>query len=282
MRFSIVTPSYQQASFIQQALRSVAEQGVPVQHIVMDGGSTDGTKEILGNFEPRLHTWVSRPDRGQTDALNQGVALSEGDVVGWINSDDFYLPGALQAVQERFEGPDRPDVVFGNMVEVDGRGAFLREHRHDDASLESLLVLGTDLSQQALFWRRELSARVFPLSVDLRFAMDFQLFCRLALATTRFARIDRFLGAFRIHGATKSSKMADVGRREHGQIVQELTASVGHGYRKPRLWMAARRRLRLARRGDVRYALLGGRVGAQPATRRLVQSAEAWCTRRGE
>jgi glycosyltransferase involved in cell wall biosynthesis len=274
-RVSVVTPSYNQGRYIEQTIRSVLAQAAPVEHIVMDGASSDETVAILRKYSDVVR-WSSGPDRGQTDALNKGFSLVRGEIVGWINSDDFYLPGAIGHVLSRFDAPDRPDVVFGYTVEVDPAGRPLREHRHDEFSLETLLQLGLDVTQQALFWRREMLERVLPLSESLRFCMDVELVARLAATKARFALCPRFLGAFRIHPAAKSSTIQDVGVREYELLRERALAALDGARLRSRNAIVLRRRIRFLRRGDWRYAVLGGRLGLSAEAVEAVAAARAW------
>jgi glycosyltransferase involved in cell wall biosynthesis len=277
VRFSVITPSYNQGQFLEQTLRSVANQEGPSEHIVMDGGSTDSTVALLKRYESRLGYWQSQRDGGQTDALNHGVVRATGDVVGWINSDDFYLPGAFEAVRQRFLAPDRPDVVFGYMVYVDEQGAPIREYRFPDPTLRGLIGAGCELSQQALFWRREVTPAVFPLPTGLKFCMDFELFCRLAARGLRFGRVSRFLGAFRMQAAAKSLTIASRGREEHAAVAKEYRHMNGPLWNAlPRPFWLVRRRLEFLRRGEFRYAFLGGRAGMSREARELALAARAW------
>lgn len=275
-RISVVTPSFNQAPFLGQTLRSVAGQGLPVEHVVVDGGSSDGTLEMLRDWKAPHFRWLSERDRGQTDALNKGIALATGELVGWINSDDYYLPGALPAVVERFDAPDRPDVVFGYSIAVDERGALLRESRHDDFSTQSLVSLGFDVSQQALFWRRALNDQVMPLDTNLRFCMDVQLVARLAAARARFVRLPKFLGAFRIHGASKTSTIQNVCVRERKAIQEAVRAEAFREESPPTpLQVQIGRRVHFLVRGEIRYGLLGGAFPG-PAARDAAKGASVW------
>lgn len=279
---SIVTPSYNQARFLEQTMRSVLEQGCSVEYIVVDGGSSDGTVDLLERYSDRLAYWQSCKDGGQTDALNQGMARATAEIVGWINSDDYYLPGAFRTVLERFAAKDRPDVVFGNAVTVGEAGEFIRENRHGSFSLAALGTSGMDVNQQAMFWRRELDARVLPLDPSLRFCMDLELLVKLGVAGARFTRIPDVLGAFRLHGASKTSNLEDVRRQEQTQILDRY-ALRGRQMAGP-VWLrtlrsqVARRTAMLAD-GAFLYATVGGRLGASRASRRANASAAKWATK---
>ena len=119
MKVSIVTPSFNQGQFIERTLQSVASQsGVEIEHVVFDGGSTDNTVDILGNFTPSVN-WVSKKDRGQTDAVNQGIRATDGEIIGWLNSDDIYYPGAIAQVVAFFTTHPDIDVIYGMADHID-------------------------------------------------------------------------------------------------------------------------------------------------------------------
>jgi glycosyltransferase involved in cell wall biosynthesis len=119
MKVSIVTPSFNQGQFIERTLQSVACQaGVEIEHVVFDGGSTDNTVEVLKNFSPPVR-WVSKKDKGQTDAVNQGIRATDGEIMGWLNSDDIYYPGAVAHVVEYFDRHPEIDVVYGMADHID-------------------------------------------------------------------------------------------------------------------------------------------------------------------
>jgi len=199
-RISIVTPSYQQAAFLEEALRSVLLQNYPnLEYLVLDGGSTDGSAALVEKYAGHLAYWHSRRDRGQGDALNQGFARATGEIVGWLNSDDFYLPGALYAVARAFR--DSPaEIVYG-----DAWNFF-----QDDQTLgywqaywirPSFLQFGGLLSSHATFWRRAVHV---PVWADLNCNVDGELWQRL-VPGRRLRHLPLPLGVFRAHAETKSS-----------------------------------------------------------------------------
>ena len=195
-RVSIVTPTLNQAPFLEQTLRSVLDQGYPdLEYIVIDGGSTDGTVDILRRYEAHLAHWVSEPDLGQADAINKGFARATGDLIGYLNSDDLYEPGCLARVVADFvSGPDRAWHAYPvrdfSTAGLEGLhpaprlGEQLREHRTDEAgSLSNDLlrwVLGqVSLHQPGVFWRREQWAAVGGFDLRYHYAFDRHFFMRL-------------------------------------------------------------------------------------------------------
>lgn len=217
---SIVTPSFNQGRFIARTLRSVFEQAYPkLEFRVQDGGSSDETLDVLHEYGDRLAGWVSEPDRGQTDAINRAFAATSGEIMGWLNSDDLLLPGALHRVAAYFQRHPDVDVVYGDrlLIDEDDReiGCWVLPD-HDD----EVLSWADFVPQETLFWRRRLWERVGgALDDDFRFAMDWDLLVRFREAGARFAHLNAFVGAFRIHEHQKTSAIIDeVGRTEMDRI----------------------------------------------------------------
>jgi glycosyltransferase involved in cell wall biosynthesis len=179
--FSVVTPSFNQASYVEGCIRSVLEQGVDdFEHIIFDGGSTDGSTEIFARY-PHLQ-WTSEPDRGQAHALNKGFARARGDVICWLNTDDQYLPGTFEIVRRELSRPS-VDVIYGDAEEVyfDGRPRRRREAKFP--SREAMLRWWTkevDILQPAVFFRRSVLQSVGPLREDLFIAMDLEFWWRVS------------------------------------------------------------------------------------------------------
>ena len=199
---SVVTPSYGYARFIRDALESVRRQEVTadVEHVVVDGGSTDGTSEILRAQPAAGLTWISEPDHGQSDALNKALALSKGEWVTWLNADEFYLPGALQALLDA-AATGSADVIYGDAVFVDEEGRVLRllpEHRFSRTVLRSF---GCYIPTYGSMFRRAALAAVGGWDERLRRIMDWDLYLRLERAGRAFRHVRYPIGAFRLHSS---------------------------------------------------------------------------------
>ncbi|MDP2137668.1 MAG: glycosyltransferase family 2 protein, partial [Candidatus Didemnitutus sp.] len=217
-QFSIVTPSFQQATFLPETMSSVLEQpGVICHYVVRDGGSTDGSAELIRKFAPRLHAWASEPDRGQADAIATGFAQTTGgpnDIMAWLNSDDFYLPGALGFVADYFAAHPEVDVLYGNRIVVDEESReiarwFLPAHDR------TVLHLNDFVPQETLFWRRRIWDKVGGLDTSFKFAVDWDLLLRFSTAGARIVRVPYFLACFRSHAAQKTAAvMHSTGQRE--------------------------------------------------------------------
>jgi glycosyltransferase involved in cell wall biosynthesis len=210
LRISIIMPSFNQAEYLGRAIESVQRQrgDFELEHIVMDGGSTDGSVDILRRCGDRLQ-WVSEPDEGQSDALNKGIARATGDVIGWLNSDDLLEPGALAAVAEVFEAEPDTQWLYGKVRVIDESDREIRKAitwyknwRMRRYSFQRLLAENY-ICQMGVFWRAEAGRAAGPFRTDLHLDMDYEYWLRLgALYPGRF--VDRYLGCFRYHGASKS------------------------------------------------------------------------------
>jgi hypothetical protein len=225
---SIVTPSYQQGQFLERTMASVLDQNYPaLEYYVQDGGSSDDTVEILRRYDDLLSGWASEPDDGQGMAINRGFASTTGEIMGWLNSDDLLLPGALAQVARYFADHPEVDVVYGNRLMIDANdgqiGAWILPGHDDDA-----LTLADFVPQETLFWRRRIwDAAGARIDEDFAYALDWDLLLRFRTAGARMAHLPRYLGAFRVHDEQKTSatvsvglaEMAQLREREHGRPV---------------------------------------------------------------
>jgi len=176
---SIVIPSYNQGAFLEECLRSVLDQSHPRKEIiVIDGGSTDSSRDILGKYERRLDFWVSEPDRGQAHAVNKGWARAKGDVLGWLNSDDRLEGGALEAVAAAYASNPGAALLYGDVQEIDQAGRVIGKKTLAGYGLTSLL-LGKNMGQPGVFIPRPTYEAVGGLVEELHFALDFEYFLRI-------------------------------------------------------------------------------------------------------
>lgn len=202
-RISIVTPSFNQHPFIEETLRSVLAQNYPnLEYLVLDGGSHDGSVEIIRRYAPWLDYWASEQDHGQADAINRGWQRATGEIVAWLNSDDTYLPGALTAVAQTFLDQPAVALVFGDCNIVDAATQVLEVIRPRAVDVARIL-LANPIPQPATFIRRRALEQVGFLDPGFRYTMDHELWVRLA-RQFRFAYIPRPLANFRMYRGTKS------------------------------------------------------------------------------
>jgi len=214
-RLTIVTPAFQQRHFLEATMRSILDQtGVNLDYIVEDGGSTDGTAELLNTYRPRLRRGRSEPDRGQADALCRGfadLACAPDDVMGYLNSDDLLMPGAARFIAEYFARHPTVDVIFGHRVLIDEAGAEVGRWYTPRFAVADLPWLDL-IPQETMFWRKRVWDRAGGIDPAFHFAMDWDLLLRFQAAGAKFARLPYFLGLFRLHAAQKSqARLSDVG-----------------------------------------------------------------------
>ncbi len=209
-RISIVTPSYQQAEFLETTLKSVLDQGYEnLEYVAVDGGSTDGSVEILERYADHFSWWVSEKDRGQSHAINKGFAQTTGDILGWLNSDDRLEPGALAAVAEAAAA--NPDAVafvgHGRLVTPEGEEVCYQ--KPGDLSFEGMQAWAKDgwFFQPSCFWRRSVWENVGPVEEHLHWMMDVALWLKM-VREGRFVPIDRLLSTAILHPEAKTSACA--------------------------------------------------------------------------
>lgn len=218
-RITIVTPSFNQSQFLEETLRSVLLQGYPdLEYIVVDGGSTDSSVGIIRKYEPWLARWVSGKDRGQADAIRKGFEWATGEIIGWVNSDDLYLPGSLMRLADGFVRKPQADVVYGNLYRIDADSRVLEEHRQTPFQRMGYLYGGFYLHQPSTLWRRELMRAVGGVNPEFSFDMDNDLFVRFALRGAPFRFERAFVACFRVHPESKTSRILHVSKAENDRI----------------------------------------------------------------
>ncbi len=220
---TIVTPSYNQAPFLEWTLRSVLAQDYPhLEYIVVDGGSTDGSVDILRKYEKRLAWWVSEPDRGQADALQKGFRRARGQILGWVNSDDMLAPGALAQVVEVFRRQPQVGVVAGEAFFIDSVGRPFRHYRPEAHSLEDLMAFRI-LCQPAVFFRREVYEAVGGMDPSYHYLLDHHLWIRMALHA-RLHTENRLWAFARFHAAAKNFAQGEGFAREAERLLTWMAA----------------------------------------------------------
>ncbi|MBI5937533.1 MAG: glycosyltransferase [Betaproteobacteria bacterium] len=219
-RISIVTPSYNQAAFLEQTIKSVLDQGYPnLEYVVQDGGSKDGSREVLERYSAEFSHWESAPDGGQTNAINLGFRHTTGEIMAYLNSDDLLLTGTLHYVADYFAKHPDVDVIYGHRINIDEVGLEVGRWvmpPHDGA----VLSWADFIPQETLFWRRRIWDRIGgSLDESFHFAMDWDLLLRFRDAGAKFVRLPRFLAAFRVHPQQKTmAEIGDVGFKEMARL----------------------------------------------------------------
>jgi glycosyltransferase involved in cell wall biosynthesis len=251
-KLSIITPSYNQASFLDQTIKSVLDQNYPdLDYIIMDGGSQDGSVEVIKRHQAKLSFWESVRDKGQVDAINKGLRRATGDWVGWQNSDDYYLPGAFQSFAKAAQQNPDADLIIADIVLVDEVGKEIRDLRYVRPTFDSVFSEGMVLANQAAFWRRSLHERIGYLNESYNCSFDYDWFLRV-LAVGKAVHVREHWGCFRYHDAAKTStlaaRFAEENRMIRGNRDPNAMSVAYHRLRRTALTLAA---------GDLAYIARG-------------------------
>lgn len=215
---SIITPSFNQVRYLEQTLISVLSQGYPgLEYLVVDGGSSDGSLEIIKRYASRLSWWVSEADSGQSEAINKGLQRASGEVVAWLNSDDTYLPGSLHQAAEVFAAHPETGLVFADVLAVDEQGKTINRLCYGEWGLPDLMAFRI-IGQPSVFMRRSLLERSGLLDTGFHYLLDHQLWLRLAqLAGMTYLPVT--LSAARFHPGSKNVSRAAEFSREVYRIL---------------------------------------------------------------
>ena len=222
-----MTPSLNQGAFIEQTLRSVKDQTYRnIEHIIIDGGSTDDTLEVLRRYESCYNLiWISEPDRGHSDALNKGFQKAKGHLVGWLNSDDVYIGDwVIERVVSEFAKHEAVDVIYGGDVLIDAGGNILRARPAIRFRYQRVLRI-CGISQPAAFFRKSVVAE-HQVRIDLPQAMDHEYWLRLG-KTCKFRHMDSILAAARVHASAKQFARSDEMRRLTTSVKEEHGLKTG-------------------------------------------------------
>jgi hypothetical protein len=225
---SIVTPSYNQARFLEETILSVLSQDYPnIEYLIIDGGSTDGSVEIIRKYENRLAYWASEPDGGQSHAINKGLRRASGDILAWINSDDVYRPWAVRAAVDFLSTHPEVALVYGRADQIDGDGAVLCEIPSMDFDITACISRQRyPIPQPAAFFRRIAIQKVGLLDESLQYCMDWDYWTRISMAGLHLSRIAQPLARCRLHGDSKTVK-------ELLKPAEEMVAWVGRFFDQP-------------------------------------------------
>jgi glycosyltransferase involved in cell wall biosynthesis len=226
MKVSIVTISFNQSAFLETAIRSVIEQDYKdIEYIVVDPGSTDGSREIIERYRDRLAGIVLDADDGPARGLNNGFARATGDVYAYINADDALLPGAVREAVAAFERNPDADVIYGHGYLVDERGGALRHLRSAPFNLRRALHDASMMVQQATFLRSHAFSDIGGFNPENRSCWDYELIVDLTVAGKRFLRVNRYWGLFRLHAQsiTGSGRYAEAIRNDDARIFEKVS-----------------------------------------------------------
>jgi len=266
-RITIITPSFNQADFLEETIQSVLNQRYPnLQFGIVDGGSTDGSVEIIERYQDRLDFVIIERDNGQTEAINKGINGADGEIVGWLCSDDTLLPGALDTIGMHFAGHPEDDWIAGGCLVI-GPDGNQRETvlPGGEFTLEGVLLRGNDrpfnLPQPGVFWRRSLHDELGILDESLHYCMDFEFWLRLIRSGRQPKLIDTALATYRLHEASKSCAAPRGFTREHIKVEGAYARSLPFAQR-----MRVHRRLGYMHRACSIHTA-GGRPWAEVARR---------------
>ncbi len=234
-RISIITPSYNQGQFIEETIRSVLLQGYPkLEYIIIDGGSTDNTVEIIKRYEQWITYWVSESDRGQAHAINKGIAQSTGEIVAYLNSDDYYLPGTLFKVANYFSKFPQTDLLHGICRYVNQQGEKIGEQFGNIQTPEEILDLWDvwwkkrQFVQPEVFWTRHITEKVGFFKEELNYVMDYEYWCRILLAQGIVSQINSELSCFRFTDNQKSNHKKKVAE----ELLQVIAPFIWNNHHK--------------------------------------------------
>jgi len=248
---SIVTPSFNQARFLEATIQSVLSQNyAPIEYIVVDGGSTDGSVDIIRKYASRLSGWVSEKDRGQTDAINKGFGRASGQILAWLNSDDTYALGAVTAAVRAFQANPDCGLIYGGANYIDDRGRVIGKFPAAQTDLVRLRQGYVHVPQQAAFFRADLWKILGPLDPSLYFAMDFDLWLRIA-QRAQVKYVAQTWANFRLHMGAKTiaeddrcwPEMLRIHYRDGGTFFSVIVAKYYLRKMLAPIWNRRRRRL---------------------------------------
>lgn len=252
-KITIITPSYNQGEYLEDTIRSILNQGYPnLEYFIMDGGSSDSSVEIIERYAPFLTYWESGPDQGQADAIYRGFQKSTGDILGWVNSDDFLLAGCLEKVGRYFAAHSEDECVVGGSIIIGPDGRPLRDllglpqcTAGNRVTFHQLLFFGCPFYQPASFWRRRAFLETGGFDAAMRFSFDYDMFLRLAQRRP-YGHIKDVLAYFRVHPDSKSSTISNVkaaddellwqkyGRYQRSALYRELVYQIYHNLDRAR------------------------------------------------
>lgn len=269
-RVTVITPSYNQAEFLEETIQSVLSQNYPnLEYWIIDGGSTDGSVDIIRRYADRLTGWISEKDHGQAEAINKGFARATGEIVAWLNSDDVYLPGAIAAGVAALQANPSCALVFGDVISINGAGEPINLMTFGDWGLDELMQFYV-ICQPAVFMRRSALEQAGYLDSSYHYLLDHELWLRVVqVASMRY--VPQTWAKARFHAAAKNVAHTDEYGKDAFRLIAWMAAQPGLADRYHRLH---RRILAGAYRIDAHYLLDGGRAG--PSLRAYLRSLWAY------
>ena len=219
-KISVITPSYNQAEYLERTILSVLNQNYPnLEYIIMDGGSTDGSVEIIKKYEKYLSHWTSEKDKGQTDAINKGLKMATGKFLCFQNSDDVFAKGAFESFYQCLERHPKADIIFGNLLFVDEHDLTFEYMKSVPFKIKNQILEGIQIHNQSFFFKKSICEEMGYFDESYNFAFDYEIMARWGLNPKLEIKLcNDIWGGFRVHSSAKSSTISEVGVREHEVI----------------------------------------------------------------
>jgi len=236
-KVSIITPSYNQAEFIERTILSVLDQGYPnIEYIVFDGGSTDDSIDIIKKYQDKIAYWVSEPDRGQTHAINKGFKRATGEICAWLNSDDLYMENAVSSAVNYFLKYPEVDLLYSHCLNIDENDGIINLRICKDYNRESFISYPSLISQPATFWRKSLFEKIGYLEENYDYVMDLEFWLRAANSGCNFMLVrDKIFAAFRLYPNSKCGGINLGERSDHNDKLFDEAKEVFFKYGGKRL-----------------------------------------------
>jgi len=238
-RITVVTPSFNQVTYLPETIKSVLNQNYPnLEYIIIDGASTDGSVDIIKEYESHLSYWCSEKDAGQSDAIMKGFFKSTGELFAWVNSDDVLFPGSLNRIAQRYQQRKKPDIITGNVIYIDSEGKIRRFVRIPPQGRFFFYRGVWHVSAPVVFFRSALFREVGGLNLQYHLCMDLDVWARMMNANVRVAHIKEYMGGFRWHEASRSTAASKKGSVcSHPEAVEIFSNYVpNYSARKLALW----------------------------------------------
>lgn len=251
-KISIITPSFNQVKFLERTIQSVLNQNYKnLEYIIIDGGSTDGSVELIQKYQSSISYWVSEKDGGQSEAINKGLRLATGDLVGWQNSDDIYFPSAFDEIARIFCKSKGVDLFIGNMSLIDEEDRIIEDLKYVKPTYRSILAEGMVLTNQSAFWVRDIHNKIGYLNETLHYGFDYDWFLRI-LNIGKGAHVNKTLGGLRLHKDTKTHNFQPLFKLDYERVLnnKKITSAQKLKYKLRRLFL-------MLKMGEFKYILRG-------------------------
>jgi len=254
-KISVITPSYNQAKYLEETIQSVLGQNYGnLEYIIIDGGSEDGSKQIIEKYADKLTFWISEKDRGQADAINKGFKRASGDTICWLNSDDYYLPGTLSYVSKKLD-ISKPQLLFGNAIHINENSNIIKGSDVESISSKYPINILDFIIQPSAFWTRKAWERAGYLREDLHFGFDWDWFIRAYETRVEFISTSRYFSVYRIHEDQKTKyrkpkrhdELKKIYKKYNGDDLAQLYSTLEKNFEKLTKLDRSLKRFRLGR-----------------------------------